>query len=246
MGRHHDARSSRRSCRSDRPGAARRSGRRPRGLVGEGLLPPGGRGGQRRSSLPSSRRPANRSSSSNPHRSEMIDKARAALAAGQPPDFLYQHPCRLELPSGLTRTGSSTSRARSARSWTCSMPTPSKCPPRSTARRAGAASTRCRWAGVPTTSMSGTASWSAPASRSPTFRRSGSLLVLLVRPGAAGGAQGPGPRRHLGRRAAHVAPLATPKTGSYSSSSPTGRPGSTTTAGSRSKIPRYGRESSRR
>ena len=32
----------------------------------------------------------------------------------------------------------------------------------------------------------------------------GRFLVVLVRPGAAGGAQGTRPRRHLGRRAAHV------------------------------------------
>ena len=34
--------------------------------------------------------------------------------------------------------------------------------------------------------------------------RMGGVLVFLVRPGAAGGAQGAGPRRHLGYRAAHV------------------------------------------
>ncbi len=76
-------------------------------------------------------------------------------------------------PHGLTRTGWSTSRASSPPSWTCSMPTPSTRPPCSTARPADAASTPCRWAGIPTTSMSGTASWSGPASRSPTFPRSG-------------------------------------------------------------------------
>jgi hypothetical protein len=40
MGRHDNARSSRRPCRSDRPGATRCPGRRFRGLVGAGLLPP--------------------------------------------------------------------------------------------------------------------------------------------------------------------------------------------------------------
>ena len=42
----HAASSRRCPCRRADPGAARRPGRRPRGLVGEGLQPRGGRGGQ--------------------------------------------------------------------------------------------------------------------------------------------------------------------------------------------------------
>ena len=64
--------------------------------------------------------------------------------------------------------------------------------------------TRCRWAARPTTSTSGKACWSRPASRSPTSQGVGGVLVVLVRPGPAGRAPGHGSRRHLGRRAAHV------------------------------------------
>ena len=51
----------------------------------------------------------------------------------------------------------------------------------------------------------------------------GGVLVLLVRPGAAGGAQGFGPRRRLGCRPAHVGRHATPETSSSSSWPPTRR-----------------------
>jgi ABC-type glycerol-3-phosphate transport system substrate-binding protein len=90
-----------------------------------------------------------------PAQYEVNDKARAALAAGQPPDFLYgtiavwgrrAHEDQLaELEDVL------------ARSWSCSTPTPSRRLCRSTAGRVGAGCTGCRWAGVPTTFMSGTA-----------------------------------------------------------------------------------------
>ena len=76
--------------------------------------------------------------------------------------------------------------------------------PCSMAARASARSTPCQWVEIPTTSMSGTACWSGPASPSLTFQGVGGVLGLLVRPGAAGRAPGHGPRRHLGRRPAHV------------------------------------------
>ena len=76
----------------------------------------------------------------------------------------------------------------------------------------------------------------------------GGVLVILVRPGAAGGAPGHGARGHLGRRAAHVGrgDRRHRQTNSSSSSSRTRRPGSGLTAGFRSTIPRYAREWSRR
>ena len=88
-GRRHDARSSRRSCRSARPGAARRPGGRPRRLVGAGLLRPGGCGGPRRSSLPSSRRPASRSSSSSTRRMRCSIESKRRSRRGSRPDFLF-------------------------------------------------------------------------------------------------------------------------------------------------------------
>ena len=60
--------------------------------------------------------------------------------------------------------------------------------------------------------------------------RVGCVLVVLVRPGPAGRAPGPGPRRHLGRRLADVGRLATPTSSSISSCRPTGRTTSPATA----------------
>ena len=58
-----------------------------------------------RSSPPSSRRPASRSSSCSPRIDEMFDQANAALEAGQPPDFLYSHrSAHSGLPGGPTTT----------------------------------------------------------------------------------------------------------------------------------------------
>ena len=208
--------------------AARRQSRRSRRLVGEGLLSAGERCGPRRSSPPSSRRPASRSSSFNPPRMKSSKRSQAALEAGQPPDFLVRRrPRAAGPPSGLIRTGSSTSRACSARSWTCSMPTPSKRRLCSTARPANVVFMLCRWAGIPTTSMSGTASWSGPASPLPTFRRSGRrsgrsgatrcsppcARPWVVTTSGASGCRCP--RRR-----------ATPTTSSFSSISLTARPGS--------------------
>ena len=183
-----------------------------------------------------------------PAQDEMFGKVQAALEAGQPPDFLFAPPATtLGRPMGLRGpAGRSRGRARPG-------PGPVRCRrhrsrrPCSTARPAGAASTPCRWAESPTTSMSGTASWSGPASPSPTFPRSGRrsgrsgatrCSPPCARPWAAttSGASGCRcPQR-----------LPTPTTSSSSSSSPMARPGSTATAGFRSTIPRCGRGSSRR
>ncbi len=81
-----DCRRSRRDAPSDTP---RRPGRRPRGVVGEGILPTRRTRRSGRPSPPSSRRPANRSSSSIQHRTSFPAKLQAALEAGQPPDFTF-------------------------------------------------------------------------------------------------------------------------------------------------------------
>ena len=101
-------------------------------------------------------------------------------------------------PGGLMTTGSSTSGTRLARCSTCSMPTRSTWPRRSMAKPVGGASMRCRWAGCPITSMSGTACWSGRVHPRRHADRVDHLLVLLVRPGPAGGAQGSGPRATSG------------------------------------------------
>ena len=68
-------------------GAARRPGRRPRRVVGEGFYPQAGRGGRGDRSPPSSRAPANRSSSTNSHKMTIgqgSGGARGRPAAGFP------------------------------------------------------------------------------------------------------------------------------------------------------------------
>ena len=174
-----------------------------------------------------------------PAQDEMFDKAQAALEAGQPPDFLFGTAERsLGRPVGLRGP------ARRPRGRPRPGPGPVRCRHRRSVhlaqRQDGPARPlrACRWAGVPTTSMSGTASWSAPASPSPTSRRSGRrsgpsgatrCSRRCARPWAAttSGASGCPCRPRL----------STPRTSSCSSSSPTRRPGSTATAGFRSTIP---------
>ena len=96
-------------------------------------------------------------------------------------------------------------------------------PPCSTARRAGAGCTRCRWAAT----TNHVHVWKslleqAGFTLADIPQGVGGVLVVLVRPGAAGGAQGHGPRRHLGRRPRHVGRRRpTPNTSSTSSISPT-------------------------
>ena len=105
---------------------------------------------------------------------------------------------------GRSRIGSWTSRTPSALSRTCSirMRSPGACcSTRGPGRRP---STGCRWAARPTTSTSGRACWSGRLHARRHPEGVGGVLVVLVRPGAAGGAQGHGPRRHLGHRPRHV------------------------------------------
>ena len=172
QGGDHDARSRRRSCRSARPGAARR---RAADLVvwwEKGFYP------QEDAAVAEiiaafEQKTGKQVELVQPTQNEISKSRRLRSRPGSRPTSCSAFGSDAGSPGGLTRTGSSTSRASSPRSWTCSMPTPSKCPPCSTARRADAVSTRCRWAGIPTTSMSGTASWSGPGSPSPTFPSSG-------------------------------------------------------------------------
>ena len=195
--------------------------RRPRGVVGAGVLRPGGRGGRGdHRGVRAGHRKAGRAGPAHPD--ELIDMPKRRSQPGSRPTFCSA-PLRLGT-MGLRGPARSISRLPLVQSWTCSIPTPSRRRCRSTAGPAGAACTACRWAGVPTTSMSGTASGARGLHARGHPQRVGGLLVLLVRPGAAGSAQGPGPRRRLGHRAAHVATRSTPRTSSSSSSSPTETP----------------------
>ena len=139
--------------------------------------------------------------------SELPDKIEAALEAGQPPDFAFGSLARqLCSDMGLRRSARGSHRTpighfsrpvRSGRSSTrhdCSTRGPARTP-----------CTGCRWAYRPTMSTSGRACWSRRASPLDDIPKEWErVLVVLVRPGAAGGAQGAGPRRHLGRRLGHV------------------------------------------
>ena len=127
-----------------------------------------------RSSPPSSRRPASRSSSSF-HRRRSFQTKIAGGARGRPATRLRSSALSdiSTTNNGPTRVGSSTSPTPSATSRTCSIRMRSTAPRCSTRRPAGVASTCCRWAYRPTTSTSGRACWSRPASPSRTSRRSG-------------------------------------------------------------------------
>ena len=116
----------------------------------------------------------------------------------------------------------------------------------STARPADAASTRCPWAGIPTTSTSGTASWSGPASPSPMSQRVGAFWTFWcdrVQPAV---------RKALGRD--DIWGVGLPMSAAAADTSDEllqfqlayGTPCSTATAGLRSTIPPCGRGSSRR
>ena len=102
-------------------GAARRAGRRPRGVVGEGVSTPRRTRRSRRSSPPSSRRPASRSTSSSMRRQELPDKIAAALAADQPPDFAFGLWLTPIFRNGPSRIGWWISRTPSATLRTCSI-----------------------------------------------------------------------------------------------------------------------------
>ena len=229
-GRPHHAQASHCSRRDARHGAARRRGRRPRRVVGEGLLPRKRTRRSRRSSPPSSRRPASRSSSSNPHRMTIVPvRPQAALEAGQPPDFLFgtELSSGSAAPSGPTRTGSSTSRD----AWPGPGPVRSRrdrrvhLAQRPDGRRGLYALPMGR---LPTTSTSGTAFWSRPASPSPTFPKEWdafwSFWCDRVQPAVR---EGTGRDDIWARRACRcrVAAPDTDRSSSPSSSSPTTRPG---------------------
>ena len=82
----------------------------------KGFYRAGGRGGQRRSSPPSSRRPASRSSSSSPPRTRCSTRSKRRSRPGSRPTSCSALVGDLGRPSGLTRTGSSTSRTPLAQS----------------------------------------------------------------------------------------------------------------------------------
>ena len=237
----HAASSRRCPCRRADPGAARRPGRRPRGLVGQGLLPPGGRGGQgdhRR--LRAGDRQAGRARPLS--LDELPDKLEAALEAGQPPDFAFgvvlAELCRPV--GGRGPAGGSLRRRRRllepVRSGCARLGHLAQCADR--AKGAVWAAVRPRVQPRPRLEEPLGASGLHPR-RHPA--RVGGVLVVLVRPGAAGGAQGAGPRRHLGRRPADVGAGCRHRQSSSSSSwRPTTPATSPGTAGSSSTIRRSG------
>ena len=179
-------------------------GRRPRCVVGEGVLRAGGRGGRARSSPPSSRRSGKQVELVQFGRMRSWAPAVARRSGGGAARLPVQHGDRLagrplgvrgpaRRPRGVLGPVLDLFDADALEVSTCS-----------TAAPAGAASTLCRWAGFHHVHV-----WNSLLERAgftladiPTeWDR---VLVVLVRPGAASGAQGPGPRRHLGRRPADV------------------------------------------
>ena len=149
-------------------------GRRPRRVVGGGVLRAGGRGGQGdHCRVRAGDRQAGRARLSS-RQSELPDEIEAALEAGQPPDFAFG----FALPDyisewafddrlvDLTDTvGPLLGPVRSGRARVGGC-----C---STRRPGRGRCTRCRWVARPTTSTSGRACWSRPGSPSPTSRKSG-------------------------------------------------------------------------
>jgi hypothetical protein len=175
-----------------------------------------------------------------PAQYEMNDKARAALAAGQPPDFLY---------GTITVWGRWAYEDQLADLEDVLRPVLDlfDADAVDAAMSLNGTTGQRGLYGLPmgrrsNTSMFGKASWSRRASRSPTSRKSGT-------PSGPSGATG------CSRRCARLwaattsgvsgspwRPMSTPRMGSNSSSSRTGRLGSTATAVFRSTTPRYGKE----
>ena len=153
-----------------RHGAARRRGRRPRGLVGEGRYPEEDEavreivaafeqetGKQVELVLPFRGR-------------ELAGQIEAALEAGQPPDFAFGIAAQLRRGMGLRGSARGPHRRCSATSRTCSIRTRSR-GGRCSTRRPGRRPLRAAdGADRPTTSTSGRASWSGRGSPSPTSR----------------------------------------------------------------------------
>ena len=184
-------------------GPARRQGRRPRGLVGEGLPPRGGPGG------PGDRRRLRAKTGKKveldlPSQDDMPAKIVAAVEAGQPPDFVFGTTASAGSPGGPTRTGSSTSRTSLGPLRASSTRTGSTAAPCSTRPPAGAASTPCRWGVLqPRPRLAQPArAGRVRARRHP--QGVGAVLDVLVRQGPAGGPQGHGAARTLGRRPGDV------------------------------------------
>ena len=211
--RHHDARSSRRSCRGDRHGAVRRPGRRPRCVVGEGILRPGGRGGSgdhRR--LRAGEQQAGRAGLLSTTGAWASDRGGAE---GRPTAGLRIRHTPHGLRRGMGARWSAPGPHRHNRSLLESV--------RSGRAALGDAAQREDRAEVIVRPADGAVPTIHPRMEEPAGAGGvhsrghsegvGCVLVVLVRSGAAGGTHDAGPRRHLGRRTFHVARTrSTPRT----------------------------------
>ena len=156
------------SRRGARPGAARRPGRRPRGVVGERATTPRRTRRSRRSSPPSSRRPASRSSSSFYRAGGASGQDRGG-ARGGPAARLRLRPDRCPITSRRWAFDDRLVDLIGRRRPLLGPVRSGRARPGDAAQRENRAerpSTGCRWAARPTISMSGRASWSARASPS--------------------------------------------------------------------------------
>ena len=228
-----------------RHGAARRTGCRPRGVVGRGLLPRGGRGGRGdRRGLRAGDRQAGRAGLPSQSKS-MREAIAAALEAGQPPDFAFG----LQSSAAMSRQWAFDDRLVDLTDAIGHFlePVRSGC-----ARLGDVAQRETGQKALYGLPMGRTTNhvhvWKSLLEQRGVHSRRhpegvGRVLVVLVRPGAAGGAQGHRPRRHLGRRPVHGGRRSTPRTGSSSSWLHTRRSTSPATARSSSTIPRSGASS---
>ena len=198
-----------------------------------------------RSSPPSSRRPASRSSWSSIQRRSIRRRSRRRLRLAS----------RLTSPSatflttisdhGPPTTGSWISRTPSATLPTCSIRTCSAGPCGATQARGRKPCTGCRWAVRPTTFTSGRASWSRRGSLSRTFRRSGTLSGRSGARRCSRRCARPSAATTSGASACRWGSGWTPRTGSSSSWLLTRGSTSPATAASSSTTPRSGASSSR-
>ena len=162
------------SRRGARHGAARRPGRRSRRLVGGGLYPEEDEAvAEIIAAFEHESWQAGRARPAPPVR-DAATRSKPRSRPGSRPTSCAARRSTSGSTSGLTRTGSWTSQttlgplAGPVRRRRCS-----NAPRCSTAGRASVASTGCRWAGVTNHIHVWKACWSAPASPSPTSRRSG-------------------------------------------------------------------------
>ena len=172
-----------------------------------------------RSSPHSSRRAASRSSSSSVAQEELAGRLVAALEAGRRPtsSSARRHPTTMS--NGPSRVGSWISRTLSARFRTCSIRTRSSC----VTLLNGTTGQRRLYAAADGLATHHVHVWKSLLEQAGLHPRRhpegvGSVLVLLVRPGPTGRARGHRPRRHLGRRAAHVGRVSRHRRSSSSSS----------------------------